>query len=99
VSNTTTDVDYATLGDLGTQLGNLKGEFNAGDSAISPLLATISDGGMRAALQDFTNNWSDARRKLSNNLEQASSFAVAAGHAYRDVDETNAAVYANGGPS
>jgi hypothetical protein len=93
LSTAKTDVDYVKLASLGTQLGDLKGEFDSGDSAISPLLGTISDSGLRSALKNFTDNWSDARRKLDNNLTQASSFAVAAGHAYRNVDETNASVY------
>lgn len=87
-------VDYHALGNLGQQLANLRGEFKKGDGAIAPLLATISDGGLRGALRDFTTNWSDERAKLVENLDKAAGFATQAADAYRKVDEALAHSYA-----
>jgi hypothetical protein len=89
-------VDYLRLATLGQQLANLRGEFNAGHDAIGPLLGTLSDGNLRAKLQDFTNNWSDERAKLTEHLDKAAGFAITAAACYLKVDETLAQAASGG---
>ena len=79
-------VDYDGLMNLGQQLANLRGEFNKGSDAVGPLLATISDSELRAALNNFTTNWSWERAKLVDNLNKAAGFAVEAATMYRKTD-------------
>jgi hypothetical protein len=80
-------VDYQALARLGQQLANLRGEFSSGQSAIAPLLGTISNPDLKSALKDFTNNWSDERAKLDENLNKAAGFATSAAACYAKVDE------------
>jgi len=90
-------VDYRTLGDLGQQLANLRGEFDRGKGAIEPLLGTISDPGLRSKLNDFAKNWSDKRDAIIKKLDQAAGFATAASRTYADVDEGGAAAFSGPG--
>lgn len=79
-------VDYEGLMNLGQQLANLRGEFSKGSDAIGPLLGTISDSGLRGALDSFTTNWSWERAKLTENLNKAAGFAVEAATVYQKTD-------------
>ena len=89
-------VDYDGLMAFGQGLANLRGEFAKGSDAIEPLLATVSDGNLRAALKDFTNNWSDERAKLQNNLDKAAGFAVEAAQVYKHGDDVTASSFTGG---
>ncbi|HET9060831.1 MAG TPA: hypothetical protein VFN61_12985 [Acidimicrobiales bacterium] len=86
-------VDYDGLRTFGQGLANLRGEFSAGEDAISPLLATLSDGGLRSALKSFVDNWSDERRKLDADLDRAAGFAVEAAAVYDRTDTTMGSSY------
>jgi hypothetical protein len=90
-------VDYQTLGDLGQQLANLRGEFDRGQDALGPLLDTISDDGLRSKLVDFTKNWSDKKEGITKRLNEAATFAIGAAGAYRDVDESGAQAFSAAG--
>jgi hypothetical protein len=79
-------VDYDGLTGFGQGLANLRGEFSAGTDAMSPLLAAVSDQGLRAALKSFVDNWSRDRDRLDEDLDKAAGFAVEAAAAYREVD-------------
>lgn len=86
-------VDYEGLSSFGQRLANLRGEFDAGAEAIGPLLSTISDGGLRAALNGFVTNWSDERAKLDENLSKAAGFASEAAAAYQRGDSVTASMF------
>lgn len=97
MSSSGVNVNYGDLSALAQQLANLRGEFQKGDDAIAPLLATITDDGLRSKLSSFAENWSHKRDELLTHLDQVAGFAKEAAAAYRGVDEAYAEGFARAG--
>jgi len=80
-------VNYSELKQLGQRLIDLRGEFDAGTTAVDPLIAAVADDELRGKLRDFADNWSDKKAQITKQLDGAGSFATSAADAYKQADD------------
>ena len=86
-------VDHLRLGDLADKLRWLDSQLVGTGAEFAPLLATLSDQGLRGAVDRFATNWSHERARLEATLEKAATLAGEAAALYGDADAASAGLF------
>jgi hypothetical protein len=79
-------VNYEYLQDLGEDLGRVRDEFKNVEDHTDNYDGAMGSGHVVDKLHEFSENWSDKREKLVEQLDGVSQAALAAAEAYRETD-------------
>ncbi|HWC14897.1 MAG TPA: hypothetical protein VG929_09915 [Actinomycetota bacterium] len=78
------EVDVAALRAMAGRLKGLKEAFESQDALVSGSADAFGSPEISGALQDFADNWSDARKELGQMLEEVAGYTLMAADAYAD---------------
>lgn len=81
-------VDYTELSELGESLKQVSDEFYHSNDHFGNYDGAMGSGHVVGKLHEFSENWSDKRKKLAESLKGVSEAASAAADAYDETDTT-----------
>jgi hypothetical protein len=80
-------VNYDDLQDLGEDLGRVRDEFKNVEDNTDNYDGAMGSGHVVGKLHEFSENWSDKREQLVEQLDGVSQAALAAAEGYRCTDQ------------